>query len=111
MLGVDLPEEYGGSGGDFGLSAVIAEELALAHATSSGWSVHSPIVAHYLNTYADEHQQRRWMPSVIKGQKALAIAMTRARYRLRPTGDQDHCPARRRPRRWPNWSPPTGPST
>ncbi|TQM26465.1 acyl-CoA dehydrogenase family protein [Nocardia bhagyanarayanae] len=76
LLGVDLPEEYGGLAGDFGLSAVIAEELAMAHDSSSGWIVHSPIVAHYIDTYANEEQKARWMPGIISGDLVLAIAMT-----------------------------------
>ncbi|OBC10697.1 acyl-CoA dehydrogenase [Mycobacterium sp. 852013-50091_SCH5140682] len=76
LLGLDLPEEYGGTGGDFGFSAIVAEELALAHDSASGWSVHSPIVAHYLNTYGNDEQKRRWLPKVISGELVLAIAMT-----------------------------------
>ena len=76
LLGLDLPEEYGGTGGDFGYSAVVAEELALAHDSASGWAVHSPIVAHYINTYGNDEQKRRWMPKIISGEAVLAIAMT-----------------------------------
>lgn len=76
LLGLDLPEEYGGAGGDFGFSAVVAEEFALAHDSASGWSVHSPIVAHYINTYAGAEQKARWMPKIISGETVLAIAMT-----------------------------------
>lgn len=76
LLGLDLPEEYGGSGGDFGLSAVVGEEMALAHDSASGWPVHSPIVAHYINTYGNDEQKQRWMPGIISGEKVLAIAMT-----------------------------------
>ncbi|MCV7076297.1 acyl-CoA dehydrogenase family protein [Mycobacterium szulgai] len=76
LLGLDLPEEFGGTGGDFGHSAVVAEELALAHDSSSGWIVHSPIVAHYINTYANDQQKRRWLPRIISGEAVLAIAMT-----------------------------------
>ena len=76
LLGLDLPEEYGGTDGDFGYSAIVAEELALAHDSASGWSVHSPIVAHYLNTYGNAEQKRRWLPKVISGELVLAIAMT-----------------------------------
>jgi acyl-CoA dehydrogenase len=76
LLGLDLPEEYGGSGGDFGYSAVVAEELALAHDSASGWAVHSPIVAHYINTYGNHEQKNRWMPKIISGDAVLAIAMT-----------------------------------
>ena len=76
LLGVDLPERSGGIDGDFGLSAVIADELALAGDAASGWIVHSPIVAHYINTYANEEQKQRWMPGIVNGEKVLAIAMT-----------------------------------
>ncbi|MCX8556252.1 acyl-CoA dehydrogenase family protein [Mycolicibacterium mucogenicum] len=76
LLGLDLPEEYGGAGGDFGFSAVVAEEFALAHDSASGWSVHSPIVAHYIDTYGNAEQKARWMPKIISGETVLAIAMT-----------------------------------
>lgn len=76
LLGLDLPEEYGGAGGDFGFSAVVAEELALAQDTATGWGVHSPIVAHYINTYGNKEQLDRWMPGIISGDLVLAIAMT-----------------------------------
>jgi acyl-CoA dehydrogenase len=76
LLGLDLPEEFGGAGGDFGYSAIVAEELALAHDSASGWPVHSPIVAHYINTYGDDEQKQRWMPKIISGEAVLAIAMT-----------------------------------
>ncbi|GLE56597.1 putative acyl-CoA dehydrogenase FadE [Mycobacteroides chelonae] len=76
LLGLDLPEEYGGAGGDFGFSAVVAEELALAQDTATGWGVHSPIVAHYINTYGNAEQKARWMPGIISGDLVLAIAMT-----------------------------------
>jgi acyl-CoA dehydrogenase len=76
LLGLDLPERFGGTDGDFGHSAVVAEELSLAHDSSSGWIVHSPIVAHYINTYGSEDQKRRWMPGIISGDAVLAIAMT-----------------------------------
>src|ERR1700739_3655498 len=76
LLGLDLPEEYGGSAGDFGYSAIVAEELALSHDTATGWVVHSPIVAHYINTYGNDAQRRQWMPKIISGEALLEIAMT-----------------------------------
>jgi acyl-CoA dehydrogenase len=76
LLGLDLPERFGGTEGDFGLSAIVAEEQALANDTASGWIVHSPIGAHYINTYGSEDQKQRWLPKVISGEAVLAIAMT-----------------------------------
>ncbi len=76
LLGLDLPERFGGADGDFGYSAVVAEEQALAQDTASGWIVHSPIGSHYINTYGTEEQKERWLPGIISGDAVLAIAMT-----------------------------------
>ena len=62
--------------GDFGFSAIVAEEQTLANDTASAWIVHSPIGAHYINTYGTEDQKQRWLPKVISGEAVLAIAMT-----------------------------------
>jgi acyl-CoA dehydrogenase len=76
LLGLELPDRFGGADGDFGYSAVIAEEQALAQDTASGWAIHSPIGAHYINTYGTEEQKQRWLPGIVSGDAVLAIAMT-----------------------------------
>lgn len=76
LLCLDLPEQYGGGGGDFGHEAIVQQEIALAHDTAFGFAVHSTIVAHYIATYATEDQKRRWLPRAATGESVLAIAMT-----------------------------------
>ncbi len=76
LLGLDLPEEFGGAAGDFGMQAVVQEELVYAHDNSFGFAVHSPIVAHYLYAYGNDEQRKRWLPGAISGDLVLAIAMT-----------------------------------
>lgn len=76
LLGLDLPEEFGGAGGDYAMHVVVQEELVYAHDQGFGFSVHSPIVAHYLYAYGNDEQRRRWLPKVISGEAVLAIAMT-----------------------------------
>jgi hypothetical protein len=49
-----------------GLSPVVAEEQALANDTASGWIVHSPIAAHYINTNGSDDQKQRWLPKVMR---------------------------------------------
>ncbi|MCM2393573.1 acyl-CoA dehydrogenase family protein [Streptomyces albipurpureus] len=76
LLCLDIPEEHGGGGGDFGHEAVVQQELMLAHDSAFGFAVHSTIVAHYINAYATEDQKRRWLPGCASGTSVLAIAMT-----------------------------------
>jgi acyl-CoA dehydrogenase len=75
LLCVTLPTEYGGGGGDFGHSAIIAEELARSGAAVS-FGLHSDIVAPYINRLGTEEQKQRWLPAICAGEKILAVAIT-----------------------------------
>ena len=48
LLCLDIAEEYGGGGGNFGHEAIVQQEIAYAHDTAFGFAVHSTIVAHYI---------------------------------------------------------------
>jgi acyl-CoA dehydrogenase len=75
LLCPTVPEEYGGPGLDFGFNAVIDEELAYAGSTA-GITLHSDIVADYLVAYGSEEQKAHWLPRMVSGETATAIAMT-----------------------------------
>lgn len=70
-----LEEKYGGSGADFGFSAILNEELAKA-GVGIGIGLHSDIVAPYIWAYGSEKQKSDWLPACARGEKILAIAMT-----------------------------------
>lgn len=75
LLCTTLPAPYGG-GGDFGHAAVIIEELARVNATGVGFSLHSEVVAPYLQAYGTPEQRQRWLPAMTEGRSVGAIAMT-----------------------------------
>ena len=74
ILLTDVPEEYGGGGGNFAYEAVVIEELAKS-GINFGTQIQS-IVAHYILTYGSEDQKRRWLPALAKGEMVAALAMT-----------------------------------
>jgi len=75
LLCTTLPAEYGGGGGDFGHSAVIAEEMARA-GMSVSFGLHSDIVAPYIARLGTEAQKQRWLPGICSGEQILAVAIT-----------------------------------
>lgn len=75
LLCTDIPEAYGGAGGDFRHEAVIHEEMARRGLTGMSNSVHS-IVAHYVLNHGTEAQKQRYLPAMARGELVGAIAMT-----------------------------------
>ena len=75
LLCTDIPEEWGGGGGDFRHEAVLYEEMARRSLTGMNSSVHS-IVAHYFLNHGTEAQKRRYLPRMATGELVGAIAMT-----------------------------------
>ena len=75
LLCSDVPEEWGGGGGDFRHEAVFFEEMARRGLTGMNTAVHS-IVAHYLLNHGTEDQKQRFLPRMARGEIVGAIAMT-----------------------------------
>lgn len=75
FLCADIPEEWGGAGGDFRHEAVLHEEMARRALSGMSIGVHS-IAAHYLLNHGTADQKRRYLPHLAKGELVGAIAMT-----------------------------------
>ena len=70
--------KYGGSGADFGYSAILREEMVRSGSTglSEGAAVHTDIVAPYFDRLGTEEQKQRWLPGCVSGEFIAAIGMT-----------------------------------
>ena len=75
FLCTDIPECYGGGGGDFRHEAVFFEEQWRRGLSGMGQGVHS-ITAHYILNHGTEAQKQRWLPAMARGELIGAIAMT-----------------------------------
>jgi len=70
-----VDEEYGGSGADFGYSAIITEELA-RYGTNVMFPLHSDIVVPYIDSFGNPEQKKKWLPGCVSGEIIAAVAMT-----------------------------------
>jgi acyl-CoA dehydrogenase len=75
LLCTDIPEEWGGAGGDFRHEAIICEEMSRRALSGMNTGVHS-IVAHYLLNHGTKAQKERYLPRMARGELVGAIAMT-----------------------------------
>lgn len=76
LLCCDVPEIYGGGGGDFAHSAIVVEELMRVNATGIGFPTHSITVSPYIMNFGTEEQKQRWLPGMASGDVISAVAMT-----------------------------------
>ena len=79
LMGMTIPEEYGGAGADTVSYAIVVEEL-----TRIDSSVAITVAAHHsLGTlpifyYGTEEQKREWLPELASGKKLAAFGLTEA---------------------------------
>ncbi|MEU6330141.1 acyl-CoA dehydrogenase family protein [Streptomyces sp. NPDC047049] len=77
FLGLTVPEEYGGSGGDHLSYVLVTEELGRADSSVRGIvSVSLGLVAKTLASWGDEQQKRTWLPRLTSGEAVGCFGLT-----------------------------------
>jgi len=76
LLGMMVPEAYGGPGGDFRHEIVLADQLARRDISGFAASLHNVIVTPYIIAHGTEEQKQRWLPGLVSGALISAIAMS-----------------------------------
>ena len=77
LLGLQLPEEYGGGGtDDFRYNVVIGEEMTRRGIYGCAFPLFNDMIVPYLLASANEEQKQRWFPGLASGELIAAIAMT-----------------------------------
>jgi acyl-CoA dehydrogenase len=76
LLCMSTPAEFGGGGGDILHSIVVMEEQVRAGVNAPMVSLHSDVVAPYINRYGSKEQKNHFLPPMAKGDWIGAVAMT-----------------------------------
>ena len=76
LLGMTVPEEYGGHGGDFRHDLVVLDQQAEKGVDGFASSLHNVIILPYVVRHGTEEQKKRWLPRLVSGELVSAIAMT-----------------------------------
>jgi alkylation response protein AidB-like acyl-CoA dehydrogenase len=78
FLGLSVPEEYGGQGGDYFANLVLAEEIARGGSGGflMGLSVHTDMVIPPILQFGTEEQKRRWVRPGVAGEMVFSLGIT-----------------------------------
>jgi alkylation response protein AidB-like acyl-CoA dehydrogenase len=78
FLGLDKPEQYGGQGGDYYTSLVLAEELVHAHSggLAMGLAVQTDMAMPPILAFGTEEQKQLWLVPAIRGEAILCLGIT-----------------------------------
>jgi alkylation response protein AidB-like acyl-CoA dehydrogenase len=77
-LGLHYPEEYGGQGGDYFASLVLAEEMPKANCggLSMAVAVQTDMATPPVHLFGTEEQKQRYLVPAIKGEKIACLGIT-----------------------------------
>ncbi len=76
LLNLTSAPEYGGGGLDFSFSALMIEEASKMGLVAPGFSMHSDIVAVYIETYGTEYLKKKYLPKMATGEFVGSLGMT-----------------------------------
>jgi len=78
LLGVDIPEEYGGLGADKTTSMLIAENISVLASFAVSVGAHAGIGTLPILFYGTPEQRKRYLPDLATGKRLAAYALTEA---------------------------------
>ena len=79
LLGITVPEQYGGAGMSYLAHVIATEEIARASASVSlSYGAHSNLCVNQIKLNGSEEQKRKYLPGLISGAHVGALAMSEA---------------------------------
>ncbi|AMY69579.1 isovaleryl-CoA dehydrogenase [Frigidibacter mobilis] len=79
LLGITVPEEFGGAGMGYLAHVIATEEIARASASVSlSYGAHSNLCVNQIKLNGSDEQRRKYLPGLISGEHVGALAMSEA---------------------------------
>ncbi len=76
-MGIGIPEEYGGAGGDYMTAALVCQAISrVSAAITLSFGAHLNLCAHNLCRNGTEEQKRKWLPRLCSGEWIGALGIT-----------------------------------
>jgi alkylation response protein AidB-like acyl-CoA dehydrogenase len=78
FLGLSMPEQYGGQGGDYFCNLVLGEEMtrSASGGLAMGVAVHTDMAMPPIHLFGSEEQKQQWLVPAIEGEKILCLGIT-----------------------------------
>ncbi len=76
LLGVSIPEEYGGLGEDFNTNTALLFELGAGYSFGVSYAVHTGIGSLPILYYGTEEQKKKYLPKLAGGELMTAYCLT-----------------------------------
>jgi alkylation response protein AidB-like acyl-CoA dehydrogenase len=78
LLGLSMPEAYGGQGGDYPCNLVLAEEMvhSLSGGLAMGVAVHTDMATPPILAFGTEEQKQAYLAPAIRGEKVSCLGIT-----------------------------------
>lgn len=76
LLGVNVPEEYGGFGKDFTTGTLVTEVTGAGHSFAVGFSAHTGIGTLPITLYGNDEQKAKYLPKLATGEWKASYCLT-----------------------------------
>ncbi|WP_245265968.1 acyl-CoA dehydrogenase family protein [Bradyrhizobium japonicum] len=79
LIGVDIPEQYGGLGESSATAGVIIEQIAYGDFNASYVQLLASLMGGMIAQHASPDISQQWLPRVVKGEAVIGLGLTEPR--------------------------------
>src|SRR5690554_3938543 len=76
LLGLSIPEEFGGMGKDFNTNSIVGEAMARARSFTLSWGAHVGIGTLPILYFGNQEQKEKYLPKLATGELKAAYCLT-----------------------------------